>query len=249
MKRSGGVKQEGIIFLLNLVQNPNADRVKEFQEFILVKKYHFFGSDQFLIDYPDGPKEPKIREFLEGIEEVILKLKDAYRGAEGDKAFIEYWRSIVRDGIDLAGKVSLRADQGEGKFILDTEDEDLWNKRKEWGKIFISNLLLGEDIVRLRLCKNCDNLFYVTHGNKKTCSVKCGKQKNYKVIKEKLDKEYETMKVRKSQLKKYIISLRRSGSKKELNKKQRKMLYDMCNNLWKKQGRTPKNIARLLPKV
>jgi hypothetical protein len=249
MKRAGGVRQEGIIFLLNLVQNPNADRVKEFQEFILVKKYHFFGSDQFLIDYPDGPKEPKIREFLEGVEEVILKLKDAYRGAEGDKAFIEYWRSIVHDGIRLTGSTNFKVDPIEEKFTLRTEDENLWNNKKEWGKNFISNLLLGEDIARLRLCKNCDNLFYVAHGNKKTCSVECGKKKNYKNTKEKLDKEYLTMRVRKSQFKKHIISLRRSGSTKDLDKKQRKRLYDMCSGLWKEQKRSQQNIDRLLPKI
>ena len=249
MKKERKVRLENLVFLLGLVQNPRVDKVAEFQDWIFVKKNHFFMSDQFVVDYPDGPKEPKILEFLGGVEEVVLKLKDVIKWAEGDESYIEDWRSIIHDGIRLAGSTSFKIDPREENFTLRTEDENLWDNKKEWGKIFISNFLLGENINRLRLCKNCDNLFYVAHGNKQTCSGECGKKKNYKNTQKNIDKEYLTMKVRKSQLKKYKISRRSNGSTEDLKPKERQWLYDQCLKLWTEQGRSQENIERLLPRV
>ena len=142
MKNAIRVRQDQFIFLLDLVQNPNVNRISKFYEWLLLDKINqFYGSDQFLMDHPDGPKEPKIDEFLSGIEEVVSILKKVKGDLSSNNVLRPSWTSLVHHGIQLPGTISLIIDPYDNKFILNTEDEYLWNKKKPNDFIFFSLLL------------------------------------------------------------------------------------------------------------
>jgi len=82
------------------------------------------------------------------------------------------------------------------KFGLINDGSFFENYNFDYGKTLIIKLLLGENLGELKICPECEKVFFAKYRQRKACSPICTRRINFKTRKK--DKVYNRLKSQKS---------------------------------------------------
>lgn len=110
-------------------------------------------------------------EFLQGLTEFVSKLRK--------------YKDGTAEAPPLPGNYVLREFQGSWTMQPGTDET-----AKPVGPLELMNILNGNPFDSLKVCQNCEKLFFSTNNKRKNCSERCTKASNYSSSRTKVDYDF-----------------------------------------------------------